>query len=102
MVDCLKIIIILFLLFFAIPVLGQVEKKEKKKKSVKKKSRIEFSNYFVIVPAIGCWDKMIFIDQSNDIKGKQCEDGFSYNSATNNDFLSVQELNQMIFENIPA
>ena len=63
---------------------------------------IEFDDYYVIVPAIQPWDKSKFIYQSNSKKGKQCEDGFSYNSATNNYFLSVQELKQMISKNISA
>jgi len=63
---------------------------------------IEFNNYFAIVPAIRRWDKMMFIDQSNGKKGKQCEDGFSYNSATNSHFLSIEELKKLISKNIDA
>ena len=61
---------------------------------------IEFDDYFVIVPAIRRWNKEKFIDQSNGQKGKHCIDGFSYNSALNTDFLSVQDITDLISKNI--
>ena len=56
----------------------------------------EFDNYYVIVPSIRVWSKTKFKNESNKKMGKPCSDGFSYNSKTNNDFLSVEELKSLI------
>ncbi|MBT6113978.1 MAG: UDP-N-acetylglucosamine 4,6-dehydratase (inverting), partial [Candidatus Marinimicrobia bacterium] len=53
---------------------------------------LEFDNYYVIVPSIRVWSKTKFKNESNKKMGKPCSDGFSYNSKSNNDFLSVEEL----------
>jgi UDP-N-acetylglucosamine 4,6-dehydratase (inverting) len=57
---------------------------------------IEFDNYYVIVPSIRVWSKTKFQNQSNGEIGKPCQDGFSYNSKSNNHFLSVNELRELI------
>ena len=57
---------------------------------------LEFDNYYVIVPSIKIWNKTKFKNQSNENIGKQCSDGFSYNSKTNHHFLSVEELRDLI------
>ena len=57
---------------------------------------IEFDNYYVIVPSIRVWSKTKFQNQSNEEIGKPCQDGFSYNSKSNNHFLSVNELRELI------
>jgi len=57
---------------------------------------LEFDNYYVIVPSIRVWSKTKFKNESNKKMGKPCSDGFSYNSKTNNDFLSVEELKSLI------
>jgi FlaA1/EpsC-like NDP-sugar epimerase len=59
---------------------------------------IEFDDYFVIAPnsVNMSWDREMFINESNGSKGKYCEDGFSYNSQTNEKFLSVDELRELI------
>jgi len=61
---------------------------------------IEFDDYYVIIPNSEylSWDKESFLNQSNGSKGKQCEEGFSYNSGTNEHFLTVDEL-RVIIEN---
>ena len=56
----------------------------------------EFDNYYVIVPSIRVWSKTKFKNESNKKMGKPCSDGFSYNSKSNNDFLSVEELKSLI------
>ena len=61
---------------------------------------IEFDDYFVIVPAIREWNKSKFVIESNGKKGKQCPDGFSYNSKTNKPYLTVDELKKLIDENV--
>jgi UDP-N-acetylglucosamine 4,6-dehydratase (inverting) len=57
---------------------------------------LEFDNYYVIVPSIRVWSKTKFKNESNKKMGKPCSDGFSYNSKSNNDFLSVEELKSLI------
>ena len=61
---------------------------------------IEFEDYYVIAPSIPIWSNKEFINKSNSSKGKPCEEGFNYNSRTNQDFLSVNELKKLIKENI--
>jgi len=57
---------------------------------------IEFDNYYVIVPSIRIWSKTKFLNKSNGNIGKLCQYGFSYKSKTNDDFLSVEELRNLI------
>ena len=59
---------------------------------------IEFEDYYVIVPSIRIWSKKKFISKSNFSEGKNCKEGFSYNSSTNHHFLSVNELIKLIKE----
>jgi UDP-N-acetylglucosamine 4,6-dehydratase/5-epimerase len=63
---------------------------------------IEYSDYYVVVPAIRQWSKMKFIDESNIKNGKPCDEGFSYSSDTNDHFLSIGELRQLIKDNISS
>ena len=54
---------------------------------------VEFDRYFVILPSIPLWD----IDRfSTTFKGKLCSDGFCYNSGTNSEWLSVEEIRELI------
>ena len=57
---------------------------------------VEFEKYYVILPAIPLWDIEKFRKESNSSIGKMCEFGFSYNSSTNKDFLSLDELKTLI------
>ena len=57
---------------------------------------LEFKNYYVIMPSMVLWDKNDFILKDSKDKGKVCSYGFSYNSGTNERFLSVQELRSLI------
>jgi len=59
---------------------------------------VEFDDYFVITPNSEylSWDKKKFLNDSNKTKGKYCEDGFSYNSGTNKNFLTINELRGLI------
>jgi len=63
---------------------------------------IEYSDYYVVVPAIRQWSKMKFINESNSKNGKPCDEGFSYSSDTNDHFLSIGELRQLIKDNISS
>ena len=59
-------------------------------------STVEFEDYFVIMPSTQLWDIEKFRLESNGLPGKWCDFGFSYNSGTNNHFLSVAELKELI------
>jgi FlaA1/EpsC-like NDP-sugar epimerase len=59
-------------------------------------STIEFADYFVILPSMPLWDVERFRCETNGRVGKRLEYGFSYNSRTNERFLTVQELEHLI------
>jgi UDP-N-acetylglucosamine 4,6-dehydratase/5-epimerase len=69
---------------------------------------IEFEKYFVILPSaqlgfnekFKLWDTEKFRVTSNSKSGKFCAFGFKYNSGTNDWFLSVDELQKLIKENV--
>ncbi len=61
---------------------------------------IEFEDYFVILPSTPLWDEEKFRKESYNKPGKKCELGFSYDSGTNPEFLSVEELKKLIEENL--
>lgn len=69
---------------------------------------IEFDKYFVIIPSVQngdneyhkLWDTEEFRTKSNDKPGKFCEYGFSYNSGSNPNFLTVEELRELIIKNV--
>ena len=63
---------------------------------------IEFDNYYVILPSTQMWDIEKFRKESNSSIGKMCEFGFSYDSGTNKQFLSVDELKQLIKDNVQS
>ncbi|MBT4828522.1 MAG: UDP-N-acetylglucosamine 4,6-dehydratase (inverting) [Candidatus Marinimicrobia bacterium] len=57
---------------------------------------IEFKKYFVILPSTQLWDINKFRKESNSSIGKMCKFGFSYNSGTNKEFLSVENIKSLI------
>jgi len=57
---------------------------------------VEFDDYFVILPSTPLWDVDAFVADGHAPRGRRCEYGFSYNSGTNERFLSVDELRQLI------
>jgi UDP-N-acetylglucosamine 4,6-dehydratase/5-epimerase len=57
---------------------------------------LEFDSYYVIVPSIRVWSKTKFKNKSNGNIGIPCKEGFSYNSKTNSQFLSVDDLRKLI------
>lgn len=63
---------------------------------------VEFEDYYVILPSTQLWDIERFRKESNGEEGKFCKYGFSYNSGTNEHFLSVEELVRLIKENVSA
>lgn len=58
---------------------------------------VEFEKYFVILPSIQLWDVNQFIASFN---GIPCDDGFCYNSGTNRDWLTVEQLRALISEHV--
>jgi UDP-N-acetylglucosamine 4,6-dehydratase/5-epimerase len=61
---------------------------------------VEFGDYFVILPATPQWDPEKFRKESNDTEGTFCEAGFKYNSGTNSEWLSVDQLRELIASNL--
>ena len=61
---------------------------------------IEFEKYFVILPSTELWGIDKFRKESNSSEGKMCEFGFSYNSGTNEDFLTLDDLKELIQNHI--
>ena len=57
---------------------------------------IEFNNYYVIAPSTNLWDIKKFSMKSGSSKGKMCQYGFSYDSGSNEHFLSIEELKKLI------
>ena len=59
---------------------------------------VEFEKYYVILPSsakLG-WTKDEFLKNYNSGTGRMCKFGFSYNSGTNKDFLTVKDLQELI------
>lgn len=54
---------------------------------------VEFDNYFVILPSMCLWDVEEFVEQ---FKGRYCPPGFKYNSGTNSEWLTVEQLRRQI------
>jgi len=57
---------------------------------------IEFENYYVILPATPLWDIEKFRLESSSKPGKMCDLGFKYNSSTNDRFLTIEEIKELI------
>lgn len=58
---------------------------------------IEFTDYFVILPSMRLWDVNKF---AQTFGGNPCPLGFSYNSGTNKQWLTVEELRTLIREHV--
>ncbi len=61
---------------------------------------IEFEDYYVILPSTQIWNTEKFRMESNHKPGSTCKFGFSYNSGSNEKFLSVDEIKKLIIENV--
>ena len=58
---------------------------------------VEFGKYYVILPAARPrWDVERFIRESNGKPGRRVPEGFSYNSGSNERFLTVEELRALM------
>jgi UDP-N-acetylglucosamine 4,6-dehydratase (inverting) len=54
---------------------------------------IEFETYFVILPTVRLWDVNGFM---RTFRGRLCEEGFSYTSGSNTEWLSVEQIRKLI------
>jgi UDP-N-acetylglucosamine 4,6-dehydratase len=61
---------------------------------------VEFEKYFVILPSTQLCEIEKFRKKSNSSVGRMCKHGFSYDSSTNNEFLTVEELKNLIKDHI--
>lgn len=59
-------------------------------------STVEFDDYYVILPSYQAWDVDSFVASSSTSPGKRLEYGFEYNSGTNEHFLTVEEIRELI------
>lgn len=53
----------------------------------------EFKKYFVILPSVPLWDVNEFL---NTFHGSRCKDDFSYTSGTNTDWLTVEQIRDLV------
>jgi UDP-N-acetylglucosamine 4,6-dehydratase (inverting) len=57
---------------------------------------VEFDDYFVILSSTPLWDQDKFRKNSHSSAGKMCEFGFSFDSSTNDNFLSIDQIRKLI------
>jgi len=60
-------------------------------------STIEFEKYFVIVPSYPMWDIASYRETFN---GSPCQPGFKYNSGTNAEFLTIDQIRELIQQHV--
>jgi hypothetical protein len=60
-------------------------------------STLEFESYFVILPSMRQWDVEEYMTT---FAGEHCQEGFAYSSRTNEHFLTVEELRELIREHV--
>ena len=65
---------------------------------------VEFEEYYVILPDSKyiSWNREKFILESNNSIGSICEEDFNYNSGTNIDFLTIDQLKMLITESLSS
>ena len=56
-------------------------------------STLEFKDYFVILPSMKLWDIDRYMET---FEGKRCDSGFKYSSGSNTDWLTVDDLRELI------
>lgn len=61
---------------------------------------VEFGDYYVILPSMPLFDLEKFSNESSSTPGQKCPFGFSYNSGSNEEFLSVDQLRELIELNV--
>ena len=58
---------------------------------------LEFDDHYVIFPAMKFYNAGQYLEKHG---GKMCPDGFSYNSGTNAEWLTVEQLRNLIREHV--
>jgi UDP-N-acetylglucosamine 4,6-dehydratase (inverting) len=58
---------------------------------------VEFDKYFVILPSCRLWDQEKFIRTYN---GRFCPQGFRYNSGENTEWLSVEQIRELVRQHV--
>jgi UDP-N-acetylglucosamine 4,6-dehydratase (inverting) len=58
---------------------------------------LEFDRHFVILPATRLWEPEGYLA---DFKGRFCASGFKYNSGTNNEWLTVEKIRELIRQHV--
>lgn len=64
-------------------------------------SSVRFDDYYVILPSMPSFDVEAFISESGNRPGAPCEHGFTYDSGTNEDFMTVEQLRELIATELP-
>jgi UDP-N-acetylglucosamine 4,6-dehydratase len=59
-------------------------------------STVEFDDYYVILPSLPLWDVDRFAAESGNGNGRMVADGFAYNSGTNDTFLTIDQIKELI------
>ena len=62
-------------------------------------STVEFDDYFVILPSMRFWCPDEFMASNG---GRSCRQGFRYNSGTNTEWLSVEQLRRLITKHVDS
>lgn len=57
---------------------------------------VEFDDYYALLPSARTWDPEAFRKESNARPGRPCPPGFSYRSDTNDRFLTVEEIRELL------
>ena len=58
---------------------------------------IEFKDYYVILPSLQLWNTERWKTQC---EGRSCPEGFAYNSGSNSEWLSVEQLRELIYTHL--
>jgi FlaA1/EpsC-like NDP-sugar epimerase len=58
---------------------------------------LEFDRHYVILPSSPLWSTADYLEA---FSGRRCPDGFSYNSGTNDRWLSVEEIRRLVGEHL--
>ncbi|NJL73985.1 MAG: UDP-N-acetylglucosamine 4,6-dehydratase (inverting) [Saprospiraceae bacterium] len=60
-------------------------------------STVDLGKYYAILPQVPVWDLQAY---KTHFKAKEVEDGFRYNSGTNSDWLSVEDIRNLIAQHV--
>lgn len=60
---------------------------------------LEFKKHFVILPSMPLWDAERYLEA---FQGRRCPEGFHYSSGSNSQWLTVQQLRQLIKEHVDS